>query len=445
MLKAFQHLLKNRFSFLKEPSLLLAVSGGLDSMVLTDLCLKSGLNISLAHCNFKLRGNESDGDEILVKEVAKTHNLDVFTTSFETEAFAKISKQSIQMAARQLRYEWFEALQNQHRFKYILTAHHADDNLETFLINLSRGTGIEGLKGIPEINGSIVRPLLEFSRDEIHNFATQEKISWREDSSNQSTKYLRNNLRHTFIPLLKKLNPSFIESFQTTQNHLNDIQSILEDYMLEVEDRVIESIDENQIVYNIDSLQSLNNPKAYLYQLLKAYNFSDWSQIAALLDAQSGKQITSVTHRLLKNRSQLILSPLDTSSKVSISIEACDEIVQIPFQPYNLKVELSTSLEVPTKDHVYLDFELLQFPLRLGNWSHGDYFYPSGMNGKKKLSKYFKDEKLSLLEKENTDVIYSGEDVVWIVGKRADQRFIATKSSKQILKLSIEYNAHSQE
>ncbi len=443
MLKAFQHLLKNRFSFLKEPSLLLAVSGGLDSMVLTDLCLKSGLNISLAHCNFKLRGNESDGDEILVKEVAKTHNLDVFTTFFETEAFAKISKQSIQMAARQLRYEWFEALQNQHGFKYILTAHHADDNLETFLINLSRGTGIEGLKGIPEINGSIVRPLLEFSRDEIHNFATQEKISWREDSSNQSTKYLRNNLRHTFIPLLKKLNPSFIESFQTTQNHLKDIQSVLDDYMLEVEDKVIESIDEDQIVYNIDQLQSLNNPKAYLHQLLKEYNFTDWTQIANLLEAQSGKQILSSTHRLLKNRSQLILRPLNVSSELSILIESSEKNVSIPDQPFDLKLEITTSIE-PNSNHVlYLDFESLQFPLQLSHWKSGDYFYPSGMSGKKKLSKYFKDEKLSLIEKENTIVLYSENNVVWVVGKRADQRFLATKKSTQILKLSIERNAHS--
>ncbi|MDB4178414.1 tRNA lysidine(34) synthetase TilS [Flavobacteriaceae bacterium] len=445
MLKAFLHLLDTRFSFLKETPLLLAVSGGIDSMVLIDLCQKSALNITLAHCNFKLRDDESDADEHFIRKIAKTHNLDVFSTSFETETFAKTTKQSVQMAARQLRYEWFETLANKNGFDYILTAHHADDNLETVLINLSRGTGLDGLTGIPEINGSVVRPMLGFSREDIYDFAINQKVSWREDSSNKNTKYLRNNLRLTIIPLLKQLNPSFIESFQTTQNHLKDTQSILEDYMLEVEERVIESIDENQIVYNIDSLQSLNNPKAYLYQLLKAYNFSDWSQIAALLDAQSGKQITSVTHRLLKNRSQLILSPLDTSSKVSISIEASDEIVQIPFQPYNLKVDISTSLEVPTKDHVYLDFELLQFPLRLGNWSQGDYFYPSGMNGKKKLSKYFKDEKLSLLEKENTDVIYSGEDVVWIVGKRADQRFIATKSSKQILKLSIEHNAHSQE
>ena len=443
MLKAFQHLIKNQFSFLKETPLLLAVSGGLDSMVLTDLCRNSNLNISLAHCNFKLRNAESDGDEQFIKDFSKAHDLEVFTTHFETESFAQTSKQSIQMAARQLRYEWFKTLQKQHGFDYILTAHHADDNLETVLINLSRGTGLEGLTGIPEMNGSIVRPLLEFSRDAIHDFAIQEEISWREDSSNESTKYLRNNLRHTIIPLLKDLNPSFIESFQSTQEHLKDTQSILDDYMLEVEDRVIESIDEHQIVYNIDKLQSLNTPKAYLYQLLKTYNFTDWTQITALLEAQSGKQITSSTHRLLKNRSQLILSPLNASSELSILIEASETNVFISDQPFDLKLEITPFKEATSKDVLYLDLESLEFPLRLSNWKSGDYFHPSGMNGKKKLSKYFKDEKFSLMDKENAIVMYSGDAVVWIVGRRADQRFLATKKSPKILKLSIEHNAHS--
>jgi len=242
---------------------------------------------------------------------------------------------------------------------------------------------------------------------------------------------------------LKDLNPSFIESFQTTQNHLKDTQSILEDYMLEIEDKVIESIDENQIVYNIDQLQSLNNPKAYLYQLLKTYNFTDWSQITALLEAQSGKQITSSTHRLLKNRSQLILSKLNSFSEVSILIEATETNISIPDQPFDLKLEITTSIGSSSKDVLYLDFEFLEFPLRLSHWKSGDYFYPSGMSGKKKLSKYFKDEKFSLIDKENTLVMYSGDAVVWIVGRRADQRFLATEKSPKILKLSIERNAYS--
>ena len=443
MLDAFKNLLNSRFSFLKDTPLLLAVSGGLDSMVLADLCVKSGLDIALAHCNFKLRSEESDEDEVFIKTFAQTNNLEVFITHFETETVATTTKQSIQMAARQLRYEWFETLKNQNRFEYILTAHHADDNLETMLINLSRGTGLDGLTGIPELNGSVVRPLLEFDREGIYNFATYHKLSWREDSSNNSTKYVRNNLRHTIIPLLKEMNPSFIESFQNTQNHLKDTQSILEDYMLEVEDKVVESIDENQIIYNADRILSLNNPKGYLYQLFKGYNFTDWTQITALLEAQSGKQIRSSTHRLLKNRSQLILTPLDDKSKVSVSIDAPDTFVSLPSHSFDLKLELSESLGSTSNTIVYLDFEMLEFPLKLGNWNTGDYFYPSGMTGKKKLSKYFKDEKLSLTEKENTVVLYSNNAVVCIVGMRADQRFLANEKSTKILKLSIEYNAHS--
>ena len=443
MLDPFQNLLNSRFSFLKDTPLLLAVSGGLDSMVLADLCIKSGLDIALAHCNFKLRNEESDEDEDFIKAFAQTNNLEVFITHFETETVATTQKQSIQMAARQLRYEWFETLKNQKGFEYILTAHHADDNLETMLINLSRGTGLDGLTGIPELNGSVVRPLLEFDREGIYNFATYHKLSWREDSSNNSTKYVRNNLRHTIIPLLKEMNPSFIESFQNTQNHLKDTQSILEDYMLEVEDKVVESIDENQMIYNVDRILSLNNPKGYLYQFLKGYNFTDWTQITALLEAQSGKQIRSSTHRLIKNRSQLILTPLDKKSKISISIDASDTFVLLPSQSFDLKLELSESLGSTSNTVVYLDLELLQFPLRLGSWNEGDYFYPRGMKGKKKLSKYFKDEKLSLIEKENTVVLYSNNAVVWIVGMRADQRFIANEKSTKILKLSIEYNAHS--
>ena len=442
MLDPFQNLLNSRFSFLKDTPLLLAVSGGLDSMVLADLCIKSGLDIALAHCNFKLRNEESDEDEDFIKAFAQTNNLEVFITHFETETVATTQKQSIQMAARQLRYEWFETLKNQKGFEYILTAHHADDNLETMLINLSRGTGLDGLTGIPELNGSIVRPLLEFDREDIHDFATYHKLSWREDSSNNSTKYVRNNLRHTIIPLLKEMNPSFIESFQNTQNHLKDTQSILEDYMLEVEDKVVESIDENQMIYNVDRILSLNNPKGYLYQFLKGYNFTDWTQITALLEAQSGKQIRSSTHRLIKNRSQLILTPLDKKSKISISIDASDTFVLLPSQSFDLKLELSESLGSTSNTVVYLDLELLQFPLRLGSWNEGDYFYPRGMKGKKKLSKYFKDEKLSLIEKENTVVLYSNNAVVWIVGMRADQRFIANEKSTKILKLSID-NAHS--
>ena len=225
--------------------------------------------------------------------------------------------------------------------------------------------------------------------------------------------------------------------------HLKDTKSLIEDYMLEVEDRVIESIKEDQIIYNIDKIQSLNNPKAYLFQLLKTYNFTDWIEISALMNAQSGKQIVSSSHRLLKNRSQLILSQLNQTETTSILIDASQSLISIPDKAFNLKMDVVGSIDQKEKDVVYLDFKTLKFPLTLRNWTEGDYFYPSGMRGKKKLSKYFKDEKFSLIEKENTLIIYNEDAVVWVVGRRADQRFIATETSPKILKISILQNAYS--
>ena len=443
MLKTFQSLLQGKLSFLEESSLLVAVSGGLDSMVLVDLCNKTGLNISLAHCNFKMRGLESNKDADFIKSYAEIHNIEFFSTAFDTDTYAKSSKQSIQMAARQLRYQWFESLQEQHRFDFVLTAHHADDNLETFLINLSRGTGLGGLTGIPEINGSIVRPILDFSRDEILDYAISEKLKWREDSSNKNKMYLRNNLRHSIIPLLKEINPSFIDSFKKTQDHLKGSQSMIEDYLLDIEDLVIESVSENKILYKINLIESLNNPKAYLYQLFKPYGFTDWNKITDLLKAQTGKQISSPSHRLIKNRNHLLLCKLEAPFELDISIESLQSLVKIPSHNIVLKMESTNSNLIMSGESLLLDSDSLIFPLKVRTWQEGDYFYPSGMRGKKKLSKFFKDEKISLIDKENTLILCSDDQVVWILGSRSDKRFIVTKKTTNFLKISIEHNAHS--
>src|SRR5210317_735101 len=213
MLSTFKYHLIQKLPFLKESKLLIAVSGGLDSVVLVHLCKQTHLNITLAHCNFKLRGLESDKDEAFVFDLGESLDLEVFTQSFNTVSYASKNKLSIQMAARKLRYQWFEDLCNQLEFDYILTAHHADDNLETFLINLSRGTGLEGLTGIPELNNNTVRPLLPFSRQELEAFATTNALTWREDSTNLETKYLRNKIRHEVVPVLKGINPQIIKNF----------------------------------------------------------------------------------------------------------------------------------------------------------------------------------------------------------------------------------------
>ncbi|WP_166964272.1 tRNA lysidine(34) synthetase TilS [Yeosuana marina] len=437
MIEQFQNHINTRFSFLKNSRLLIAISGGIDSVVLTHLCHQLKLNIALAHCNFNLRGDESDTDEDFVFQLAEDLDLEVFIESFDTNAYAKEHKLSIQMAARDLRYHWFQELKDQLKFDYILTAHHADDNLETFLINLSRGTGLNGLTGIPEINGAIVRPLLLFSVQDIETYAKEHRVTWRDDSSNASRKYLRNKLRHDVIPVLKEINPQLLQNFQTTLNNLNDTADIVDDSLNAVLKRAIVTIDVNTLKFKISEFKTLKNPKAYLHEFLKDFGFTEWNDIVNLLDAQSGKQVFSSTHRLLKDRDYLILTDITSSEESQvITITENDTNIQIPsgILHFNQVDAMST-----TKSGIlYVDKALLDYPLFVRKWQEGDFFYPLGMNGKKKLSKYLKDEKLSLIEKENIWLLTSGDDIVWVIGKRADNRFKVTEQTKHILKIELQ-------
>ncbi len=437
MLDKFKKHINSHFSFLNKSKILIAISGGLDSVVLTHLCHQLNLNIALAHCNFNLRGKESDADENFVFQLAEDLNIEVFIEDFDTENYAKENKLSIQMSARELRYFWFDDLAEQLQFDYILTAHHADDNLETFLINLSRGTGIEGLTGIPEINNNIVRPLLPFSRDEIETYAKDNQLKWREDSSNTSTKYLRNKLRHDVIPVLKEINPQLLQNFGKTLGFLQDSNEVLEDRIDDISNTIITKVSEIEVQYSISEIQKLNNSKAYLYQLLKDYGFSEWNDIVDLLNAQSGKQIFSETHRLIKDRDVLILTELCHSerSEESILINNLDNSIKTPFGI--LFFDEADALFGKRTNLIYVDIEKLKLPLTLRKWKEGDYFYPLGMTGKKKLSKYFKDEKMSLVDKENTWLLCSKNEIIWVINRRADERFKAIKETKQILKIEL--------
>jgi tRNA(Ile)-lysidine synthase len=432
VLEKIQNHIKSRFPFLENSKLLIAISGGMDSVVLTHLCHKMKLNFALVHCNFNLRGEESDADEDFVLQLAEDLNLEVFIENFDTETYAKTHKLSTQMAARELRYSWFNDLMDQLHFDYLLTAHHADDNLETFLINLSRGTGLEGLTGIPEINGTIVRPLLTFSRQELEAYAIENKMGWREDSSNMTTKYLRNKIRHDVIPALKEANPQVLQNFNKTLSFLQDSYEIIEDRIAEIQKKVV-SVEDDLVTLDIKKLQKLYNPKAYLYQLLKDFNFTEWDDVTALLKAQSGKQIFSETHRLLKDRETLILSKRVTKNDVSIRILENETQSDAPFGI--LQIEDVDKITTNDFNSIYVDKHLLKFPLKLRKWIKGDYFYPFGMQGKKKLSKYFKDEKLSLIDKENVWLLCSEDDIVWIINRRADNRFKVTEKTNQILKI----------
>ncbi len=438
MLNNFENHINQQLPFFKKGKLLITISGGLDSVVLTHLCYKLKLNIALAHCNFNLRGNESDADEDFVLQLAEDLDLEVFVESFETETYAKDNKLSIQMAARELRYNWFKELAEQLQFDYILTGHHADDNLETFLINLSRGTGLEGLTGIPEVNNNIVRPLLSFSRDDIEDYAKENHLKWREDSSNASTKYLRNKLRHDVVPVLKEVNPQLLQNFNKTLENLQESNDIIADVIARFYDRVV-SIpeDKKSIKLNIKEIKTYRFPKAYLYEFLKFKGFSQWDDILHLLDAQSGKQVFSSTHRLIKDRDYLLLSEITSEETPQIiSISETEKEVQTPFGVLHFN-EVDTISET-NKNTVFVNKSKIKFPLVLRKWEEGDVFYPLGMNGKKKLSKYFKDEKLSLLDKEDIWLLCSGNDILWVVNRRADNRFRVTENTKRILKIQLQ-------
>lgn len=439
MLIKLQSHLKSHFPFLDKSKLLIAISGGLDSVVLTHLCHKLGLDFALAHCNFNLRGTESDADEQFVIQLANDLNIEVFIESFKTEAYAKQQKLSTQMAARELRYHWFYELVEQLGFDYILTAHHTDDNLETFLINLSRGTGLEGLSGIPEINENVVRPLLPFSREDIEQYAKVNKLKWREDSSNISTKYLRNKLRLEVIPKLKEVNPQLLKNFNKTIEHIQDSKDIIDDRIDTISNQVIKDVNTNSISFNISEIKKLSNTRAYVYELLKDFGFTEWNDVNNLLEAQSGKQIFSKTHRLLKDRDCLLLSEIDSNlilgSEESIIITETDKHIQTPLG--TLFFDEADAIFGKRIEVIFVDKALLKSPLTVRQWQEGDYFYPFGMKGKKKLSKFFKDEKLSLLEKENIWVLCSDNEVVWIINRRADNRFKVTESTKQIIKIEL--------
>lgn len=435
MLYRLKEHIDNNLAFLKEKKLLIAVSGGVDSMVLVHLLHKLEYDITIAHCNFGLRGEESDGDETFIKKYASKNSINIFVTHFDTNKYAEDAKVSIQVAARQLRYAWFNELLEENGFDYLLTAHHLDDSLETFLINLSRGTGLDGLTGIPQHNENVIRPLLPFTRNDIEAYAEENDIKWREDSSNASDKYLRNKLRHDLVPVLKSLNPAFMTSFAETLEHLQQSQSLAEDASILVYRQVVTE-KENQKHINTDLLKRLPNYKAYLYQWLSPFGFTAWDDIYALTEAQSGKQVLSAGYRLLKNRESLILEPVKSADENVYAINEGTKLIEKPLKiSFNIVSAVTKSLSL---NEIYVDANKLKFPLFVRKWQEGDYFYPLGMNGqKKKVSKYFKDEKMSLSDKEDAWLLCSENQIIWIIEKRADERFKVTDKTTQILKIEV--------
>lgn len=432
MLEMLQSHINSNFPQLRGKRLLLAISGGIDSMVLVHLLHQLNFQIAIAHCNFKLRGIESEADENFVKQFAFENKIPFYSISFQTERYAIEHKLSIQLAARKLRYEWFDQILEEEKYDYLLTAHHLDDQIETFLINFTRGTGLEGLTGIPSQNGKIIRPLLPFSRDQIEFFAQENAITWREDLSNASPKYLRNKLRHTVVPILKELNTSFMHSFQQTLDHLKQSQSLVDDASQNAYRKVVQEKDYLKKI-NISALKALQNYEAYLFQWLKPLGFSAWKDIYELVHAQSGKQVLSESYMLLKDREYLIIAERNKENNLNAySIEKGTLQVK---NPINIVISKVDSFSNKTNKTIFVDEDKIIYPLIIRKWKEGDVFFPSGMQGKKKVSKYFKDEKFSQIDKQNQWLLCSNDEIIWIINHRADERFVATNKTKNILKL----------
>ncbi len=433
MLDQFQDHIRLHFSELLSQPFLLACSAGLDSSVLVDLCQRSNLNFSIAHANFQLRDEDSLSDALFVRNLAEKYKKSFYLRDFDTAGYSKRNKVSIQVAARALRYHWFADLLQEHGLSYVVTAHHADDALETFLINLSRGTGIKGLGGIPAKTGTIARPLLVFSRTVIMDYAKKHQVEWREDRTNAEKKYLRNKIRHDIVPSLKELHPTFLDNFLKTQHYLSDTVAVMEAHATEIKGRLMKQADGNTVI-PIAELSQLKPIGAYLHLLFHAYGFTAWTDIEKLLHGQNGKEVRSGTHRLIRAHENLLLSPIMSSDHTEYSIHEGDSVVQAPITMTIDSSQYSPEMNAST---LYLDKNTLKYPLTVRKWQKGDYFYPSGMQGKKKLAKYFKDVKMDRLSRERQWLLCSGDQIVWVIGRRADRRFLARPKSKEIVKFIL--------
>ncbi len=418
-----------------EKPVVVGISGGADSVALLHILVSLGYKCIAAHCNFNLRGDESFRDEQFTIDFTKRLQVPLCKISFETNKYAQENRLSVEMAARELRYRWFEELLNTYDADAVAVAHHRDDSVETLLINLTRGSGLTGLTGIKPKNGNVVRPLLCVSREDIYAYIENNGLEYVTDSSNSSDIYTRNFIRLKLIPLLEEINPSVKASLARTANHLYDA-SLIYNHSIEEARKVITQ--NNRL--SISALLSFPAPATILYEMLKPYGFSRTvcESIFTVLEKDSGKIFYSSTHRLLKDRSDLLIDVLSGEDNRAYLINLEDDNVDLP-------VELKPEIVVIKEDYqiekdkkfAYFDFDKLSFPLVLRHWQEGDWFVPFGMKGKKKVSDYFSDKKFSLFDKEKTWLLCSGQDVIWIVGERTDNRYRIEKTTKRVLKLKF--------
>ena len=440
MVNRFIQYVKEHNLFENNQTILLAVSGGIDSMILCDLFLKSNFKFAIAHCNFHLRGEESNRDERFVREYAQKNNIKIHVKDFDTYSYMKEKGKSMQVSAREMRYSWFNELLKEEGYSYIATGHHIDDSIETFFMNILRGTGIAGLHGILQKVNLVIHPLLFTGRAEIVNYQKENKLEFVEDSSNATTKYTRNKIRHELIPLVKEIAPNFdkiiskeIERFRETEVVFRSVINDAKTKLLEIENQTIK--------ISIEKLKSYVPQKIFMYEILSDFGFNE-ATINSIEDAlleTSGKQFYSETHRLVKDRDYLLIVKNEPQNLNQYLIEESQTSV---YSPIILHMEILKDLQyvkIPkNKEVAMLDYDKLSFPLILRKWKKGDSFFPYGLKGEKKISEFYKNLKYSILDKENQWLLCSENDIIWVVGQRIDDRYKITKSTKTIYKIELD-------
>lgn len=445
MHQKIRHFIEKELLLTPNAKLVLGVSGGVDSVVMMHILNSLGFHCIVAHCNFHLRGEESDRDEKSVELWAKKLGLSFEKIDFDTKRYATECKISIEMAARELRYTWFEEIREKHQAQYIAVAHHADDAVETMLLNLIRGTGLRGLKGIEAINGKIIRPMLCSTREQVEKYAESHQLTYVFDSTNAETDFTRNKIRLEILPKLAEINPSIQQTLSETITRLQGTWKVF--------DGAIESITSDithkkadKIYIDINKLKQQKDVKTVLFEILQPYQFhSDIVyQITESLENNSGLQFHSPDFILVKDRSYLILSPktnignIGNIENTEIEIDNNTSTIQYPFSLHLKTFEKDMNFKVSkSTDKVHIDLSKIKFPLILRKWESGDFFYPFGMEKSKKVSDFLIDEKVNIIDKQNIWVLTSDKKIVWIVGMRTDNRFKINVSTQKILEIKI--------
>jgi tRNA(Ile)-lysidine synthase len=421
----------------KQSKVLVGLSGGPDSMALIHILIQLGYNCIAGHCNFHLRGENSNSDAAFVNRWCAENDIPLFTIDFDTESYATSKKISIEMAARELRYDWFEKIRLEQNATSIGIAHHKDDSVETILINLIRGTGIKGLTGIPITNKYVVRPLLDVSRSEIMEYLSLNEVPYVIDNTNEEEIYTRNTLRLKVLPTLEKINPSVKNSIVTTANNLKEVEKIYDAY---IQYAIATVLQDNLI--DIAKLQQTYSHQSVLFEILSPLGFtpSVIEDIANNLDSIPGKIYLANSYRLLKDREHLVISKHNpTGDEVKEYLIYPDTVNSV--LPINIKIEsenYTPDFKIQkNRSILHVDSDKLNFPLVLRKWRKADWFVPFGMKGKKKLSDFFTDNKFTLFEKEETWILISGDDIVWIVNHRADNRFKVNSTTKTVCTITL--------